>query len=45
MFTSNPDLVEAELWLKWIVRIFEHIGLVEDHFRIDAATFELFGRA
>ena len=44
-FFGDPDPVEAELWLKRIVRIFEHIGLVEDHLRIDAATFQFFVRA
>ena len=44
-FSGNPDPVEAELWLKWIVHIFEHIGLVEDHLRIDAPTFQFSGRA
>ena len=38
-FSSYPDLVEAELWLKQIVRIFEHLRLVEDHLRLDAVTF------
>ena len=31
--------------MKWIVRIFKHTGLVEDHLRIDAATFQFSGRA
>ena len=44
-FSSDHDPVEAELWLKRIFRIFEHIGLVEDHLRIDAATFQFSGRA
>ena len=44
-FYGDPDPIEAELSLKQIVRIFEHIGLVEDHLRIDAATFQFFGRA
>ena len=44
-FSGDPDPVEAELWLKRIIRIFEHIGLVEDHLRIDAATFQFSGRA
>ena len=44
-FFGDPDPVEAELWLKRIVFIFEHIGLVEDHLRIDVATFQFSGRA
>ena len=38
-FSRDTDLVEVKLWLKWIVCIFEHIELVEDHLYIDAATF------
>ena len=44
-FFDDLNLVESELWLKWIIRIFKHIGLTEDHLRIDAATFQFYGRA
>ena len=45
IISEETDPVQAELWLKRIVRIFEHLGIVEDHLRIDAATFQLAGRA
>ena len=41
VFSGETDPVQEELWLKRIVRIFEHIGIVEDHLRIDADTFQL----
>ena len=44
-FSGDVDPIQAELWLKRITRIFEHLGIVEDHLRIDAATFQLAGRA
>ena len=39
IFSRDLDPVEAELWLKRVVHIFEYIGLVEDYLRIDVATF------
>ena len=42
-FSGDFDLMEAELWLKRIVRIFEHFRLVDDHLHVDAANFQFFG--
>ena len=38
-FSGDVDPIQAELWLKRITQIFEHLGIVEDHLRIDASTF------
>ena len=45
VFSRDTDLVQVELWLKRMVWIFEHLGIVEDNLRINAATFQLAGRA
>ena len=34
-----------KLWLKRMVQIFGHLGIVEDNLRIDATTFQLAGQA
>ena len=45
VFLGDVDLVQAELWLKRMIRIFEHLRIVEDNLRVDAATFQLAGQA
>ena len=44
-FSRESDHVQAELWLKRITRILDHLRIVEDALRIDAATFQLADRA
>ena len=44
-FSGELDPVQAELWLKRITRILDHLGIVEDALRVDATTFQLADRA